>query len=105
MVLAVLALPARDAVAGLTSALEALKARTKPEPLAKRVTVKLASQAAPCQGLPFAPEVAAQPAADGPRSRRIAEGHGISCRPHGFHGMTPLRLHLPQPRFVSSLSA
>ncbi len=43
MALAVLALLARDAVAGLTTTLEALKARAKPTPLAKRVTLKLAS--------------------------------------------------------------
>lgn len=43
MALAVLALLVQDAVAGSTTTLEALKARAKPKPLAKRVTLKLAS--------------------------------------------------------------
>ncbi len=43
MALALLALLARDAAAGSTSTLEALKARAEPKPLAKRVALKLAS--------------------------------------------------------------
>jgi DNA-binding transcriptional regulator YiaG len=43
MALAVLSLLARDASVGATATLDALKARADPKPLAKRVTLKLAS--------------------------------------------------------------